>query len=336
MTGHHWVIPANIKMKKRQYIVNKWSIDPISGFISHQETNEQKRLGEYQLKLLSVLLEHAGKILSRDELTNLVWKRRVIGNNSLPNAVHTLRVALGDDKKQQRIIQTIPKIGYLLDATYCEIIEEDVPDVAAITPVIATTDKHNPLTDGQILAAAPPQNNHNLLLMTANINRQAAPPAVLPAKTHGPQTISISIKIKWLIGLLLLLVIGTGIAGYVIYQSRYAVNFEAVEQGQGIYSHIRMFQINDTRFDQQNGDTLYNRLKDTLYKVNEALKSQNGHLNIYYHISLRRLDYTISVETPCTNKQLNMTIYHWRQNDDLLNNIIYNETVRKINEASAC
>lgn len=120
-------------MKKHQYIVNRWSIDLTSGFISHQESGEQKRLGEYQLKLLNVLLQHPGQILSRDELTNLVWKRRVIGNNSLPNAVHTLRVALGDDKKQQRIIQTIPKIGYLLDATYCEIIEED-----EVTPVSDT------------------------------------------------------------------------------------------------------------------------------------------------------------------------------------------------------
>ncbi|EEQ08976.1 Transcriptional regulator [Yersinia mollaretii ATCC 43969] len=111
-------------MKNRTYIVNNWSIDLDSGFITHRETQELKRLGEYQLKLITVLLEHVGEILSRDELTTLVWKRRIIGNNSLPNAIHTLRVALGDENKQQRMIQTIPKMGYLLDPTFCEIIEE--------------------------------------------------------------------------------------------------------------------------------------------------------------------------------------------------------------------
>ncbi|WP_145563288.1 winged helix-turn-helix domain-containing protein, partial [Yersinia aldovae] len=111
-------------MKNVTYIINHWSIDLTSGFITHQVTQEQKRLGEYQLKLISVLLEHAGQILSREQLTTLVWKRRVIGNNSLPNAIHTLRMALGDKNKQQRIIQTIPKMGYLLDTSFCELIEK--------------------------------------------------------------------------------------------------------------------------------------------------------------------------------------------------------------------
>jgi DNA-binding winged helix-turn-helix (wHTH) protein len=111
-------------MKNHTYIVNHWSIDLISGFITHQVTQEQKRLGEYQLKLLSVLLEHVGHVLSHDQLTQLVWKRRVIGHNSLPNAIHRLRAALDDKNKQQRIIQTIPKMGYLLDPTFCEIFEK--------------------------------------------------------------------------------------------------------------------------------------------------------------------------------------------------------------------
>ncbi|CFV29310.1 signal transduction response regulator%2CC-terminal effector [Yersinia enterocolitica] len=152
-------------MKKCQYIVNKWSIDLTSGFISHQETGEQKRLGEYQLKLLNVLLQHPGQILSRDELTNLVWKRRVIGNNSLPNAVHTLRVALGDDKKQQRIIQTIPKIGYLLDATYCEIIEEEEP-TPALTDVEIADDLLMDNSDS-------PENTAQTLLISVADNSEA-------------------------------------------------------------------------------------------------------------------------------------------------------------------
>lgn len=351
-------------MKKYQYIVNKWSIDLSSGFISHQETGEQKRLGEYQVKLLSVLLQHPGQILSRDELTNLVWKRRVIGNNSLPNAVHTLRVALGDDKKQQRIIQTIPKIGYLLDSTYCETIEEDeaplrLSDVdIADDPLIVNS---NPLENAdQTLLITVAENSEMRQEMNSSLAEDAGlshhqpliteiepqekvatelplaspPPPMLVA--HAPQQPGITKKTKKLFGLLAMVTIGCGIALYLAFQGQSAATYQATEQEQGTYSNIRMFQIDDSRFDKQHADNLYTRLKDTLYKIDKDLKIKDAHLTIYYHMSLRRLDYTISVETQCDKKQLNMTIYHWRQDDNLLNNVIYDETERKINEIPAC
>lgn len=351
-------------MKKCQYIVNKWSINLTSGFISHQETGEQKRLGEYQVKLLSVLLQHSGQILSRDELTNLVWKRRVIGNNSLPNAVHTLRVALGDDKKQQRIIQTIPKIGYLLDATYCEIIEEDEVTLAPADAEMADeplmVNSNPPENTDQILRltvadnSATPQATHNSSAEAASLSHHQplstesepqekvatelpltpSPPAILA--TNSIQHHKITKKTKKLFGLLAIITIGSAIALYWAFQGPSAASYQATEQEQGTYSNIRMFQIDDSRFDKQNADNLYTRLKDTLYKIDKDLKIKDAHLTIYYHISLRRLDYTISVETQCDKKQLNMTIYHWRQDDNLLNNVIYDETERKINEIPAC
>ncbi|AIN17040.1 hypothetical protein CH54_3208 [Yersinia rochesterensis] len=351
-------------MKKCQYIVNKWSIDLSSGFISHQETGEQKRLGEYQVKLLSVLLQHSGQILSRDELTNLVWKRRVIGNNSLPNAVHTLRVALGDDKKQQRIIQTIPKIGYLLDATYCEIIEEDeappaLSDVEIADDPLMVNHNLSENADQTLLKTVAenretPQemNNssaegaglsHHQLLSTDSESPEkiatelplVSPPVAI-LTTNSTQPPGTAKKTKKLFGLLAIITIGCCIALYLTFQGQSAATYQATEQEQGTYSNIRMFQIDDSRFDKQNADNLYIRLKDTLYRIDKDLKIKDAHLTIYYHISLRRLDYTISVETQCDKKQLNMTIYHWRQDDNLLNNVIYDETERKINEIPAC
>ncbi|CCP05791.1 putative regulatory protein [Erwinia amylovora MR1] len=84
-------------------IINHWSVDFASGTLLHKSSGEQRRLGEYQLKLLRVLAENAGKTVSREELNHLVWERRVIGNNSLPNAIHALRIALEDDGKQQKL-----------------------------------------------------------------------------------------------------------------------------------------------------------------------------------------------------------------------------------------
>uniref|UniRef100_UPI00289B4E63 winged helix-turn-helix domain-containing protein n=1 Tax=Scandinavium sp. TaxID=2830653 RepID=UPI00289B4E63 len=112
-------------MNKCYGSVNNWLIDFPSGSILHLVTGERKRLGEYQLKLLDALMQGAGKILTREELTNLVWERRVIGNNSLPNAIHALRAALEDDGKKQKIIKTIPRKGYVLEPQYCSFVEKD-------------------------------------------------------------------------------------------------------------------------------------------------------------------------------------------------------------------
>lgn len=113
------------KMNRRYLSVNDWVIDHHSGSICNLITMEQKRLGEYQLKLLDILAQNAGQILTREALTAQVWERRVIGNNSLPNAIHVLRVALEDDGKKQQIIKTIPKKGYLLERDYCRLIEKE-------------------------------------------------------------------------------------------------------------------------------------------------------------------------------------------------------------------
>lgn len=119
-----------------RYLIHDWLIVTESGSLVHRETATQRRLGEFQLKLLLVLAERAGKVITREELTSLVWERRVIGNNSLPNAIHALRAALDDDGKKQRIIKTIPRKGYVLEAKYCRLVspkEAFLPQDAAIS-----------------------------------------------------------------------------------------------------------------------------------------------------------------------------------------------------------
>lgn len=45
-------------------------------------------------------------------------KNRIVGGNSLPTAVHALRVAIDDDGKQQEIIKPYLKKGYLFNKNY--------------------------------------------------------------------------------------------------------------------------------------------------------------------------------------------------------------------------
>lgn len=128
-----------------RYLIYHWLIDTESGSLLHQKTAERRRLGEYQLKLLLALAENAGKILTREELTALVWERRVVGNNSLPNAIHALRTALNDDGKKQRIIKTIPRKGYILEAEYCRTLSPEEQERLAIADINAASLAKNPI-----------------------------------------------------------------------------------------------------------------------------------------------------------------------------------------------
>nr|WP_235895334.1 transcriptional regulator [Yersinia sp. 2105 StPb PI] len=333
-----------MKMIKKTYVVNDYVIDLISGFITHRKTGETKRLGEYQLKLITVLLEHVGEILSRDEITNLVWHRRVIGNNSLPNAIHTLRIALGDENKQQRIIQTIPKMGYLLDPEFCEIIEENSEDQSdeknntfqeghstdSLAPPLSAKDQDNDSIHASDEKSSPPVESEKTDLTEVS-------PA-FPLQKTPPQTVRkrpTFSRLSIILLVLLVIVIGAG-GSYILYQKPAPPHYQAVEQDLGMYSNIRIFQLVDSQLSLQDKEKLNQRLKDTFYMINKQVKSKNMHISVYYFVSLRRLDFNFSVESQCENKQLGMTIYHWRQSEQLLNNLIYREMERKVNEMAQC
>lgn len=82
-------------------IINNWRMDPSLNALIHCETGETRRLGEYHFILLETLAKNADVVLSRSYLCAEVWKNRIVGGNSLPTAIHALRVAIDDDGKQQ-------------------------------------------------------------------------------------------------------------------------------------------------------------------------------------------------------------------------------------------
>lgn len=99
-------------------IINDWKMDASQCTLTHQGTGETLRLGEFHSLLLEVLISYPDTVLSREFLIAEVWKNRVVGSNSLPTAIHALRLALGDDGKQKEIIKTIPKKGYFLNGEF--------------------------------------------------------------------------------------------------------------------------------------------------------------------------------------------------------------------------
>ena len=64
------------------------------------------------MEVLLYLVERAGEAVARERIEEDVWNHRIVGYDSLNIAVSKLRKALGDDAKNPRFIETIPKVGY--------------------------------------------------------------------------------------------------------------------------------------------------------------------------------------------------------------------------------
>ena len=63
------------------------------------------------LKVLRVLVEHAGRLVTKDELMAAVWPRISVTEDSLTRCISEARAALHDDA--QTVIKTVPRRGYI-------------------------------------------------------------------------------------------------------------------------------------------------------------------------------------------------------------------------------
>jgi|HubBroStandDraft_6_1064221.scaffolds.fasta_scaffold03974_2 TolB-like protein/DNA-binding winged helix-turn-helix (wHTH) protein/Tfp pilus assembly protein PilF len=72
------------------------------------------RIQQLPFQLLVVLLQHAGELVTREELSQQVWPANtfVDFDHGLAVAVHKLRDALGDSSDQPRFVETVGRRGY--------------------------------------------------------------------------------------------------------------------------------------------------------------------------------------------------------------------------------
>ncbi|KGT91916.1 hypothetical protein NG99_15235 [Erwinia typographi] len=292
-------------------IIHHWLIDIRSGSLIHEVTGEQRRLGEYQLKLLIVLVQHVGVILTRKELNTLVWESRVIGNNSLPNAIHALRVALEDDGKQQRIIKTIPRKGYILEAEFCEFRREedfcqDELDVVSMEEAAAVEN-------------TPAQNEDDPVARSEG--------AQLVVQRHMGKWFKIAL-VQCSVLILLVMVLSIN--------SQPAPLNSLTEQDTGTYSNIQLYELHRSPQRLAPQENLTPLLTQTLFALNQMLKNQQVRMRIFFFTSDTTMNYTLLLISRCDRRQLAMNIAQWRTDNNLFNALIYRETERKLNEMATC
>jgi len=76
------------------------------------EGDQRLRLGRLALDILLILLEHAGNVVSKQQLIARVWPRSVVEDTNLRVHIAALRKALGDGQAGQRYIITVAQRGY--------------------------------------------------------------------------------------------------------------------------------------------------------------------------------------------------------------------------------
>jgi len=82
-------------------------------------------LGERAFAVLRLLAENAGRIVTRNELIDAVWRDVVVSDDSLARAVSDLRTALQDDASHSRYIRTVHRQGYVFIAPVTPVDDAD-------------------------------------------------------------------------------------------------------------------------------------------------------------------------------------------------------------------
>src|SRR5579864_6419132 len=72
------------------------------------------KVQQQPMKLLEILLERPGEVVTREELRSRVWADESFGDfdQAVNIAIAKLRSALGDSAENPRFIETLPKRGY--------------------------------------------------------------------------------------------------------------------------------------------------------------------------------------------------------------------------------
>jgi DNA-binding winged helix-turn-helix (wHTH) protein len=83
-----------------------------SGGFRVTRAGESIRLEPKAVELLLFLAANAGRLVTKAEIQEAVWKDTFVADNALTRLVAQIRKALGDDAREARYIETVPTRGY--------------------------------------------------------------------------------------------------------------------------------------------------------------------------------------------------------------------------------
>jgi pimeloyl-ACP methyl ester carboxylesterase/DNA-binding winged helix-turn-helix (wHTH) protein len=81
---------------------------------------------------LRVLVENAGRLVTKQELLDTVWPETTVEENNLNHTVSVLRKALGDRAIGQQYIETVPRVGYRFVASVEAAVPQGTPSTSSV------------------------------------------------------------------------------------------------------------------------------------------------------------------------------------------------------------
>src|SRR6266480_1232864 len=95
------------------------------------------RLQQQPLRVLALLLEHPGEVVTREDLRQAIWPAGtfVESDVGLDAAIHKLRNALGDSAENPRLVETLPRRGYRFIAAVDGVVEDQGSTAAEAVPL---------------------------------------------------------------------------------------------------------------------------------------------------------------------------------------------------------
>jgi DNA-binding winged helix-turn-helix (wHTH) protein len=116
--------------------------------------NELLALPPKAVDTLLVLVENAGKVVSRDELLQRVWPDSFVEPNNLAQQVSMVREALGDRSERPRYVETVSRRGYRFVAPVT-VVEPAAASSTAAIPAVRYTRSGNVNIAYQVIGDGP-------------------------------------------------------------------------------------------------------------------------------------------------------------------------------------
>jgi DNA-binding winged helix-turn-helix (wHTH) protein/TolB-like protein/Tfp pilus assembly protein PilF len=111
---------------RQGFELGPWQVLPDLGLLRQGET--EQRIEPMVMNVLVLLASGDGDVVTLDQIVEAVWGGRPTSPEAIVQKIKVLRDKLGDDPKDPKFIQTIPKIGYRV---VCQIV---VPEALEAEP----------------------------------------------------------------------------------------------------------------------------------------------------------------------------------------------------------
>ena len=94
----------------RGFRLSEWVIRPDDGSVTSPTGTH--RLEPQLMELLVFLCSRAGEVIPKQEVLETVWGGRFVSDETVKGCFYQLRKTLGDNPREPRFIETLPKRGY--------------------------------------------------------------------------------------------------------------------------------------------------------------------------------------------------------------------------------